>query len=287
MKSKRVIEIHSWGGFGSQLFAISTYLTLRKKFPNLNFQIIHHTGGVTERNYELPAQFPQPFKVVIENQNRSISDTSMSGVRFAFRKYLRVFFTQIRYVVYLNYVSDFKKISRLTKQIRGHYSYLNLNEKNLKEIFNLVAINSEIDKKQIKVSSATLLIHYRLGDLLEPTLLKQPQDNQAILKLINLGVRELHLKEIYVLSDSVEISKSLIPKFGNLRVECMNVDPISTILQGVKAKFFIGTNSKLSLWIALFRANPNFTGIRTFLPKGLESNFNLLKPDNFCDIEFY
>ena len=47
------LKVHSWGGLGSQLFALSLIYDLKKKHPRIKVSLIHHTSGISERKFEL------------------------------------------------------------------------------------------------------------------------------------------------------------------------------------------------------------------------------------------
>ena len=44
-----VLKIHSWGGFGSQLFTAYVILKVQKRYPGRRIKVIVHTSGVTRR----------------------------------------------------------------------------------------------------------------------------------------------------------------------------------------------------------------------------------------------
>ena len=43
------LRVHSWGGFGSQLFTAYVVLKLQKQFTNRRIKVVVHTSGVTRR----------------------------------------------------------------------------------------------------------------------------------------------------------------------------------------------------------------------------------------------
>ena len=47
------LRVHSWGGFGSQLFAAHAILRIQKLFPYRRIKVIIHSSGVTKRTKEV------------------------------------------------------------------------------------------------------------------------------------------------------------------------------------------------------------------------------------------
>ena len=47
------VQIHCWGGLGSQLNAWATAEAIKQKFKHKSVAIILHTGGVTKRISEI------------------------------------------------------------------------------------------------------------------------------------------------------------------------------------------------------------------------------------------
>ena len=64
------LRIHSWGGLGSQLFAIALAEELKVIFPKRSFKIVLHTGGVTRRLPEIVGLFPN-FDYIYEDDFQS------------------------------------------------------------------------------------------------------------------------------------------------------------------------------------------------------------------------
>ena len=62
----------------------------------------------------------------------------------------------------------------------------------------------------------------------------------------------LNIEEIELHSDSpITAAKLLRDRLPSLKFNVNTLSPVETILRIVKAKFFLGTNSKLSLWGAI------------------------------------
>ena len=77
-----------------------------------------------------------------------------------------------------------------------------------------------------------------------------------------------------IYSDSiVENSNLQLPR--EIDPEWKSVDTLQTISELSKTKYFIGTSSKVSLWIAIFRLGLDVPG-SIYLPVNIASNLNHL-----------
>jgi hypothetical protein len=64
------------------------------------------------------------------------------------------------------------------------------------------------------------------------------------------------------------------------------LSPKQVIQIGFSSEVFIGTSSKISIWIALFRIHANRGS--TFLPSGLQNRtLDFLTSDNLINLKFY
>ena len=61
------LRIHSWGGLGSQLFALSLIFDLVRKFPKKRIELIHHTAGVTRRLFEVDFMLNSKTELVVKD----------------------------------------------------------------------------------------------------------------------------------------------------------------------------------------------------------------------------
>ena len=57
------VRVHSWGGFGSQLFAMIIAERLIAKKGLRQIMIVFHTSGVTERELEIPKSWLDRFRI--------------------------------------------------------------------------------------------------------------------------------------------------------------------------------------------------------------------------------
>jgi hypothetical protein len=254
------------------------YFEMSKKFGDYSFHIVHHTGGVTKRKYELPENFPQPTKTLDDyGTKKYLKSARSTRLKFEFiRKILKF----CRILIDNN---SGIKMYFLTKEIRGHYSHRLISKTSSKYIFDRLVSHIEDIKLYQNKFAKKLIIHYRLGDLFEESIEKQPTSMQDIVKLLtNFEPKEI--SEAIVLSDSLKKTEVLFKNQGFQKNNFLNVSPIETIIIGLNSKVFVGTTSKLTIWIAIFRYY--FGAKPTFLPNVLKEVISRNLP-NLRNINFY
>lgn len=269
------IRVHSWGGFGSQLNALAVIQELTDRNPRRGIELVIHTGGVTKRDFETSSLLPSDirFRIVDDFKPSSNSNLQQSTIR----SLLARAFEWFRLVVKLNHNSSFECIKPWTISVRGHYSYISHSKKVLDRMIMSLGIN------QSQSESESKLLHYRLGDLLEID--KGFIDPKDLVRLMESLCSSCSW---WVVSDSPEKARSmLINQHTELQFECINVgDPIDVIRKGVQSDFFIGTNSKLSIWIALLRTH--LLKQATYLPRSLQSTIESIVTSSRINlISFY
>jgi hypothetical protein len=114
-------------------------------------------------------------------------------------------------------------------------------------------------------------VHYRMGDLptLKPSALV-PLNSISIVvnELIKAGAV---FGKVKIFSDSIVDNSNLqLPK--KIDSEWKSVDTLQTIRELSKAKYFVGTSSKVSLWVAIFRWALDAPG-DVYLPTSIISQF--------------
>jgi hypothetical protein len=264
-------EIHIWGGFGSQLYGLALALDIREKYPRVSFKLVFHTSGVTERQLEIEPllknmgfDYDKKFDFVHQGRRREISSTKKRFTQLL--KKSSIYLLQAFIIVArCNYRTE---VRVWTAQIRGHYAYRNISKKTLENIANGLELSGDISITDFKSSRMT--VHYRLGDLLSLSE-KSEIEFERLLSTIKVQLKRNHLiTQLVVLTDSIEACKTRFEPIS-LELERLGVETkigsessISTILCGVNAKCFVGTNSKISFWIVYFRSSlKNFTEERT------------------------
>lgn len=270
------LEIHCWGGFGSQLFAWLKVLRIKEAFPNRTVTLIFHSSGVTERPVELNLQIPNvvvkqisDFHASPEIYSRDFSRIKRSNYIFGFCKTI---LTRLGFIVTEDGANLIKP---WTLQIRSHYSYEIIPRETLLEMFEI--LKSQLGEAKDDADNLPA-IQYRLGDL---TTLpdKSPIDTCRFARFVE------GFKALRIYSDSPELAARLFNEIYDKKVQAISKHPWGTILDCVSREHFLGTNSKISIWIALIRAitRPELV---TWMPIELSDNINKLLGEEFSELKF-
>lgn len=247
------LKIHSWGGFGSQLFTCYLVLKLKEQYPGRRFKVIVHTSGVTRRSSEIDFESQRiDYSIVDDYSNsnsRFVNLPSKSASNFlvnSLKSILRKLVISAKFVLYSNNDESFMEIKPWTLALRGHYTNLTLKSHLVEQLYRLLFGTNMSEPIPYSV------IHYRLGDLLDLES-KSPVSTQRIDKLIE----ELSLtpQKVILLTDSsseeyysfVEDSKFLT------QFKPFNQNPLKTLESCIQSDVFIGTGAKIVLWAAIFR----------------------------------
>lgn len=281
------IRVHVWGGFGSQLFALIAVERLKNRYPKRAIKLIFHSSGVTMRKAEMPQKWlEQVSSIHIDDFVEQAVQKSKLVDKSFFSNVQKLALISLKYIGVvnnLNFESEFKELSPWFLTSRGHYSHISLSINDLLFIRDLLLDGSYSPDGLIE----GLSIHLRLGDLLEldsKSRIESPRIN-SILE----GMKRS--SPLYILSDSpteiVQEETKDIPKFTYTTI--MNLGPIQTINFCWSQNVFIGTNSKLSIWIALLRLLRNGDPVSTYLPRELFDQFSILAQNlpNFSEVEYY
>ena len=247
------LRIHTWGGLGSQLFAVALALDIQKKFPRRKVLITLHTGGVTERLPEVTSLFPdltfdsiKDFKVVKQEKGRSLPPEKN---KFAsLRPFVKNFFSVTGLTSMCDTDPEFALLKPWILSCRGHYSYRTIGLEFLSDLDNRLKAN--VKDSALHDSCA---IHYRLGDLITlPE--KNPITIDCILSEFKKLEETLNFQKLVVFSDSPEKANQLFETLNSIEFSTPNASTVEVIANSVEAKFFIGTSSKISFWISGIRA---------------------------------
>lgn len=266
------LRIHTWGGLGSQLFGVALAIDLMEKFPRRKIIIKHHSSGVSQRSLEVERLFPE-FKFSYKDDYRPKAPGGTIGL------YMKPFRTKLFYLVrvaanFLGFVSfcntnlHFHQIRAWTFSIRGHYSHRKIKVSTLKAIYSKIDLTSIISRKH------QLVIHYRLGDLTDLDNKSEVSINR-LKRAMGILSSQKTIDSVSLLSDSPEMAKIRIESIarGDFKVTALDANAQDSILIASKSNFFLGTNSKLSVWAALFRLINN-PPLPTLLPLELYKHFD-------------
>ena len=264
------VEIHCWGGLGSQLYAVVLRLELEAKYPSRKFTIVCHDNGVTRRTSEISLFFPGS---VISVEDYALSRQFEVGVRHSqvvngkriFRNLLVKLLRLFSVVLDGDRKRGLAKVRFWTLQVRGHYSERKLDQSALLQARNM--ISRALQVQTFDSGSQNLFVHYRLGDLL--TL----QDKSPISPDRVLGVlQDLHSRigsRIELFSDSPDRATDFLAA-GNFPVDvARDITALDTLWILVNSRYFIGTNSKISIWAVILN-NSSSSRVESYLPYELQ-----------------
>jgi hypothetical protein len=227
---------------------------LFEHFKHRRVNLVFHTSGLTERVREIPAEWLSglTFHQVKDFNISSSSPQSKKSKRinFLIRNFLISALIKFGLLSRTNTDNDIESLKPWVLEIRGHYTQLSLSVAEISKMMKLIGLDKD---ETTEVYNA---IHYRLGDLMQLSSKTHISPDR---------IREAYEKTFYdqnpiiILSDSSKYTiEKLLPKVGSLsHVSYLNLNSFETIAACYNSRQFIGTNSKLSLWIALFRLSNN------------------------------
>lgn len=249
------LKIHSWGGFGSQLYTLHLALQIRTKYPWRKLLVVIHSSGVTKRFSELDWNL---FGI----QANEINDFKKAGISGKELNYKSVPYRIIRLtkevgskalqvmriVQNANCDKSFRNVKYWTISLRGHYTNLTLSP----EILYIIYSKLLLKPGSTDVLESDLVIHYRLGDLLTLNQ-KSPIPHQRVDSLLKRMLKENN--SCVVLTDSSQFDYQEFTRDSIFlkSLESRKLDPCETLSLCIRAKNFIGTSAKLTIWAAIFR----------------------------------
>ena len=269
------LRVHSWGGFGSQLFTVYVILKLQKRFPGRRIKVVIHTAGVTRRITEFNFEQLGVKVIQVEDYKNGAVDYESNELPLWFvlqmRKIISTLFIPILKWLHIfqtaNSDDSFAAIRFWTLIVRGHFSKLARDKHLLENLFELIY---KVDYTRTK-NKAIFAIHYRLGDLLTISN-KNPINVERIDSLLNQVPIKTGSK-LLLTDSSIEDLNVYLEQSTNLRFfRAVNYDPVTTLWSCVTANDFVGTNSKISIWTTIFRSE--LFNKESFLPKELEGPFD-------------
>jgi hypothetical protein len=261
------LRIHCWGGYGSQLNALSFAIDFASRFPKRRLVLVFHTDGVTRRDLEINDIIPEfisseilddftPKEFVVNSRTKT-------------RKLFSEFFSYLGIVVFSSNNEIFSKIKPWTLAVRSHYSHVNFSGDALDYLAkSLGLLNLDLPRHN-------LVLHYRLGDLLQL---------ESILDI----TRKFSQDDWLILTDSPSEARKLLEHIssGAKLGKFLKVNPEKVIQFGVASETFIGTTSKLSIWIAIFRTLDG-NGI-TYMPNSMRAEMlHFITRENSSRIKFF
>ncbi len=264
------LKVHCWGGLGSQLLALNYYLGLTKKYPKRKIVLVLHNGGITNRPSEISFLSTKIFLHTVEDfyenaklVNKSIDFKPVRKNRFSFKLIVKYLLNLLRIVI-----TDDSKVLNVkfwTLAVRSTYILNPLFRDDIARLSKVLEILVTGSQQN------SIGIHYRLGDLpdLKPESLIS---TKAISVIVNdLCGLNSKINAVAVYSDSRSDGIFFdVPR--SVQVNWYSVDAIQTIKSLMSYDYFIGTSSKVSLWVAIFRWGLDIKG-EVFLPKAMMDHF--------------
>jgi hypothetical protein len=264
------IRIHIWGGLGSQLYAWALYIDLLEHFPHRKVNLVFHNGGVTRRNPDIAHFFHSDSVGVVRDFDRQSHEEVVKRPRFQVRKLGRAVASRV--LTFSGFLSSCEEVDSIESlkpwvlEIRGHYSYRKIKHSTVNEIYQQLIGACEVDSPRAYIG-----VHDRLGDLMSLDS-KGPTPVEALTTEIRKAIQQNPKLSVKVFSDSIEdAQKRLELLSGFSEFEYIDVDPTLTIHSLVRSEFFVGTSSKISLWVVIFR-NSAFRGKKSAMPSNLQMN---------------
>jgi hypothetical protein len=264
--------VHSWGGLGSQLFALAFILKGRIRHPWKKFVLVHHTSGVTRRPLEasLFTHFDIDYIEIDDFKHNSFAGKSELNLLLNFIG--SVFKSALNFLGIVIFQSNEEELNvrPWTRTIRGHYFRNQIPDCILDILKNYFLELGNIRGNQNPDSFNSIFVHYRLGDLL--TLKEKSPISKEQLEVVLSTVSDFGFSDFILDSDSPEIARHNFMevleargKSQNSKINSFKGSLEEFISASISAPVFIGTNSKISIWIALFKSNESL-GV-SFLPK--------------------
>lgn len=263
------IRIHCWGGFGSQLYALSVCNELGKR-SGRRLILTFHTGGVTRRIPEILELLTEIEYVIVDDFERAKNahQAGPSNLRKTLRQLVKRALTYVGVLTSLDKESDFNQLPFWVMQIRGHYANLPVSTEFFVRFFS-----QYVPKLTENVKSTYIGIHYRLGDLL--TLSNKEFIAPARMVKILQTLKESRAGgslDVLISSDSINFATELLGR-GLTGYEVSTTSNDGTILEEIarliQSDIFIGTNSKVSSWVSLIRLHL-VPGSTNYLPQEMK-----------------
>ena len=271
------IKIHCWGGLGSQLNAWAIAEVIKQKYKHKSVELVFHTGGVTKRISELNFLSPKfRIKVIDDFGDNAESTSDSKGFSVFANRSLKYFLNKLGLVLNDETELILNRVKSWTLSLRGHYSYEALSEHVIQKMFLEIQKQKKYRIEPSIKSSKSLGIHYRLGDLVGFE--DKSFINPEVLGIFCLKfILKHNIKKVSVYSDSPKIAETSLSAYFDPSTTYLNKDIWQTLFELCNHRHFIGTNSKISIWISLFRSVANFEATAC-LPISMKEGLHKIYP---------
>jgi hypothetical protein len=244
-------------------------MELEEKYPKRSFYFVAHESGVTLRKSEIEYFYPGTVTKIQDFMNTTSQSKDKVPSFDWFKKIIKYFLGKLGLILNGDTVDAVGSLRSWTTQIRGHYSTRAIQRNTLALIsWKLFDTNQNLRIKNLQNS---INVHYRLGDLLD-LLSKSPISKSRVIDvLMNLQIKtELG---ITLHSDSTVIALKYLTS-GNLKkITAEELSPIETLRSLTASPYFVGTNSKISIWAVLLSVDDKAKE-ESHLPKELKHHIH-------------
>jgi len=272
------LEVHSWGGLGSQLFALAFVLELQQEGIKRDIDFVLHSGGVTRRSPELSfIESANLRRVEIDDFKDlpPIEDLvkieSITNWKSSYRKLAKFLLSKVGFLVDTEPPDG--KIKSWTCQVRSHY-YKRL----IPEIVLRYLTARLLDCNLLNDSALNLaVVHYRLGDLLTLKS-KNPLEQNRMRSAVTKASRIHPNLKWKVASDSPsEALKLLAGVMDSRKTKKFEGSPWETLKLLASSRVLIASSSKLSVWAIIFGIILNIDRI-VLVPEELLGDIRIITP---------
>jgi hypothetical protein len=279
------LKIHVWGGFGSQLYALALLLKLQNSSAaHRRFELVFHNGGVTLREPEILDLIPsgvdisvvRDFRPILNYKRQMANDTLRNSLKECGKRFL----SESALVVDLS--KGYKQLRWWTLSVRGHYKYLPISFSILQQV--LISLNDASGSSASSPTKGTLVVHYRLGDLIG---LKTIIPEADLVSAIHASISDA-CTSIVLYTDSTNMVRQFPHSINNRPVVVLDAPIRDMFENALSATIFVGTDSKISFWLTYLRLTKDRNSINV-MPKAFKSELELTIGDssNFQNLEFY
>ena len=226
------------------------------KQRGIESSLVLHSGGVTKRTAELREYWPNQRIIELQDFNEhiltNIPNSEVILGRISLRKPFRFAVEKSGLIASCNTDREFKNLKPYIRQIRGHYSYRFISPSTIEDMDNLLTNKTKALISRTEMPPVDISVHLRLGDLLTLKT-KNPLSQKRVSGAINQVYSFSNKRKILFSSDSPVVASHMLSVFDDVESLPKHGDAFNAITQLQTAMFFVGTNSKLSVWITLIR----------------------------------
>jgi hypothetical protein len=261
---------------------------LKEKYPNRNFVLVAHNSGVTRRENELNLVMSDFEIIQINDYSQAITVKSDANSKHTIARFFRLIlrltanFSKISLTPDKN--STLPKIFFWTRSIRGHYSYLAIPDNVINQILMYLCLAHQSPENGFP----SIGLHYRLGDLTTLSN-KSPMPEARLSSVLSSVAKSFNYNFIEIFSDSPELAKKRLNDIEPfLQIRIVEASIWETISSLSRTTIFVGTHSKISIWVCLLRLVCNEKG-SIYVPEEMRKDIfrNVTSPVAKSRIYFY